>query len=36
MIQKLRSLLVKYWDMLSYLVFGVVTAVVSYAVYLTG
>lgn len=34
MIQKLRSLLVKYWDILTYLVFGVLTTVVNYAVYL--
>lgn len=34
MIQKLRSLIVKYWDILTYLVFGVLTTVVNYAVYL--
>ena len=34
MIQKLRSILVKYWDILTYLVFGVLTTVVNYAVYL--
>ena len=34
MIQKLRSLLVKYWDVLSYLFFGVLTTVVNYLIYL--
>ena len=34
MIQKLRSLIVKYWDILIYLVFGVLTTVVNYAIYL--
>ena len=34
MIQKLRFLIVKYWDILTYLVFGVLTTVVNYAVYL--
>ena len=34
MIQKLRSIIVKYWDILTYLVFGVLTTVVNYAVYL--
>lgn len=34
MIQKLRSLIEKYWDILTYLVFGVLTTVVNYAVYL--
>ncbi|MCI7725697.1 MAG: GtrA family protein [Clostridiales bacterium] len=34
MIQKLRSIMVKYWDILTYLVFGVLTTVVNYAVYL--
>lgn len=32
--QKLRSLIEKYWDILSYLFFGVLTTVVNYAVYL--
>lgn len=32
--QKLRSLLEKYWDILTYLIFGVLTTVVNYAVYL--
>lgn len=34
MLQKIRALVVKYWDILSYLVFGVMTTVVNYAVYL--
>lgn len=34
MIQKIRSLVVKYWDILTYLVFGVLTTVVNYMVYL--
>lgn len=34
MIQILRSLLEKYWDILTYLIFGVLTTVVNYAVYL--
>lgn len=34
MIQKIRALIVKYWDILVYLVFGVLTTVVNYAVYL--
>ena len=34
MIQKIRALIVKYWDILIYLVFGVLTTVVNYAVYL--
>ena len=34
MIQKLRSLIEKYWDILTYLFFGVLTTVVNYAVYL--
>ena len=34
MIQKLRSIIVKYWEILTYLVFGVLTTVVNYAVYL--
>lgn len=32
--QKLRSLMEKYWDIFSYLFFGVLTTVVNYAVYL--
>lgn len=34
MLQKIRALVEKYWDILSYLVFGVMTTVVNYAVYL--
>lgn len=34
MIQKIRALIEKYWDILIYLVFGVLTTVVNYAVYL--
>lgn len=32
--QKLRSLMEKYWDIFSYLFFGVLTTLVNYAVYL--
>ena len=34
MIQKIRNLITKYWDILSYLFFGVLTTVVNYLVYL--
>lgn len=34
MVQKLRSLVEKYWDILTYLVFGVLTTVVNYLIYL--
>ena len=34
MIEKLRSLMEKYWDVLSYLFFGVLTTVVNYLIYL--
>lgn len=34
MIQKIRGLLVRYWDIVTYLVFGVLTTVVNYIVYL--
>ena len=34
MIEKLRSLIKKYWDVLSYLFFGVLTTVVNYMIYL--
>lgn len=34
MIQKIRALAVKYWDVLTYLVFGVLSTVVNYVVYL--
>lgn len=31
---KIKAMLVKYWDVLSYLIFGVLTTVVNYLVYL--
>lgn len=34
MISKIRALIVKYWDILSYLFFGVLTTVVNYIIYL--
>ncbi len=34
MLQKLRKLIQQYWDILSYLVFGFLTTVVNYLVYL--
>ena len=34
MIRKLRLLIEKYWDILSYLFFGVLTTIVNYVVYL--
>lgn len=34
MISKIRSLVKKYWDVLTYLIFGVLTTAVNYAVYL--
>ena len=34
MIRKIRFLLEKYWDILMYLVFGVLTTIVNYVVYL--
>ena len=34
MIQKLRTLFEKYWDIVSYLFFGVLTTVVNYLIYL--
>ena len=34
MIQKIKALVVKYWDVITYLVFGVLTTVVNYLVYL--
>lgn len=34
MIQKLRFLIEKHWDILSYLLFGVLTTVVNYLIYL--
>ncbi len=36
MIEKLRSLIEKYWDVLSYLFFGVLTTVVTYLIYFPG
>ena len=34
MIQKVKSLVIRYWEVLSYLIFGVLTTVVNYLVYL--
>lgn len=34
MLQKLRDLIEKYWDVITYLIFGVLTTVVNYLVYL--
>lgn len=34
MLKTIRSLITKYWDILTYLVFGVLTTVVNYLVYL--
>ena len=34
MIHKIKSLVVQYWEVLSYLIFGVLTTVVNYLVYL--
>ena len=34
MLQKIRALVEKYWDILTYLVFGVLTTVVNYVIYL--
>ena len=34
MIQKIKALVVKYWEVLTYLFFGVLTTAVNYAVYL--
>ena len=34
MIQKVRELVVKYWDIVSYLFFGVCTTIVNYIIYL--
>ena len=34
MIQKMKALVVKYWEVLSYLIFGVLTTVVNYLIYL--
>ena len=34
MIEKLKALLFKYWDVLTYLIFGVLTTVVNYLIYI--
>lgn len=34
MIQKIRSLIIKYWDIISYLFFGVCTTAVTFVVYI--
>ena len=34
MIEKINSLIQKYWDVITYLIFGVLTTVVNYLVYL--
>lgn len=34
MIEKIRNLIIKYWDILIYLVFGVLSTVVNYVVYI--
>ena len=34
MLNKIKSLIAKYWDVITYLVFGVLTTVVNYVVYL--
>ncbi len=34
MMQKIRALLEKYWDVISYLFFGVLTTIVNYVIYL--
>ena len=34
MVSKIRNIVVKYWEILSYLIFGVLTTVVNYLVYL--
>ena len=34
MIQKIRELIIKYWDIVSYLFFGVCTTVVNYLIYI--
>ncbi len=34
MIQKIRDLVIKYWDIVSYLFFGVCTTIVNYLVYI--
>lgn len=34
MIKKVKNLLLRYWDVLSYLIFGVLTTIVNYLIYL--
>ena len=34
MAERIRALIEKYWDVLTYLVFGVLTTVVNYLVYI--
>lgn len=34
MIQKVRTLIIKYWDIVSYLFFGVCTTIVNYLIYI--
>lgn len=34
MIQKIRDLIIKYWDIVSYLFFGVCTTIVNYMIYI--
>ena len=34
MIEKIRALVIKYWDILSYLFFGVCTTIVNYLIYI--
>ena len=34
MIQKIKALIIQYWEVLAYLIFGVLTTVVNYLVYL--
>lgn len=34
MVEKIKSLIARYWEILSYLVFGVMTTVVNYLIYL--
>ena len=34
MLEKMRNLMIKYWDIFTYLIFGVLTTVVNYLVYL--
>ena len=34
MVQKIKDLMIKYWDIITYLFFGVLTTIVNYVVYL--